>query len=162
MSDKDGFQWRKENVLITGTRLFTGASPDLARDVLNKTLDERVDADLHELVCGGAMGVDWWAMKWALRNEVTLHVVPARWKLYGKGAGPIRNTIMLADYRPKRVIGFWDGKSRGTQHMLKTALSAGVKITIVLITESDVTTLSSDNAEDLAYIESLLFRGDAK
>ena len=43
---------------------------------------------------------------------------PAKWTQQGKSAGFIRNTIM-ADYADVAII-FWNCKSKGTEHMIKT------------------------------------------
>ena len=45
-----------------------------------------------------------------------IHEFPADWEFYGKRAGFVRNKEMaaLADVG----LGFWDGKSKGTKHMI--------------------------------------------
>lgn len=76
--------------------------------------------DLHyEIVSGTARGADKLGEKYA--NEVGIPVkrFPADWNTHGKAAGPIRNTEM-AQYADM-LIAFWDGKSKGTNHMIRTA-----------------------------------------
>jgi len=53
---------------------------------------------------------------------------PANWKRYGKAAGPKRNQEM-ANYADV-LIAFWDGKSRGTKHMIELAKNRNLKIKI--------------------------------
>ena len=45
-------------------------------------------------------------------------IFPAQWNVYGKSAGFIRNAEM--GHYADAAICFWDGKSRGTQHMINT------------------------------------------
>lgn len=69
-----------------------------------------------ELVCGMAMGAD--LMAWQLwdANHMTIHEFKADWDTYGKSAGYRRNVDMgeFADV----AVCFWDGKSKGTKHMI--------------------------------------------
>lgn len=79
--------------------------------------------DISAVVCGMAPGVDTLGGRWAIRNGIPVVQMPANWDLYGKAAGPIRNAEMLkvAD----AVIVVWDGKSRGSAHMLMIAKASG-------------------------------------
>lgn len=81
---------------------------------------------IDEVVSGGARGVDSLGEKWANRNSVPVRVFPADWNAHGKAAGPIRNTEM-ANYADA-LIAIWDGESRGTSHMIRTAKSKGLKV----------------------------------
>jgi hypothetical protein len=69
-----------------------------------------------EIVSGGASGVDTLGEIWALRHNIPIKHFPARWKEYGRSAGMIRNEQMgrYAD----ALVAAWDGKSRGTRHMI--------------------------------------------
>ena len=57
--------------------------------------------------------------RYAISNGYAVERHPAKWQLYGKAAGPIRNRtmIMSADY----VICFWDYQSRGTASLIEYA-----------------------------------------
>jgi hypothetical protein len=72
-----------------------------------------------EIVSGGANGAD--KLGERLANEIgwSFKVFPADWDLNGKSAGYIRN-VEMAKYADACVC-FWDGKSRGTEHMIKIA-----------------------------------------
>lgn len=39
---------------------------------------------------------------------------------------------MLDVERPDRVLAFWDGRSRGTAHMIARAVEAGTPVEIIL------------------------------
>ena len=72
--------------------------------------------DINEIVCGEARGADSLGKRWAIENGIQIASFPADWNRYGRAAGARRNEEMgnYADY----VIAFWDGKSRGTKHMI--------------------------------------------
>ncbi len=50
--------------------------------------------------------------------------VPAKWNLHPRGAGAIRNRVMLS-HNPSLVSAFWDGESPGTFDCLKEAVRRG-------------------------------------
>lgn len=68
---------------------------------------------------GGANGVDKYVDKIARLMGFNVMIFPAEWEKYYKGAGMIRNKIMLeqSDY----LIAFWDGISRGTKGIIEIA-----------------------------------------
>lgn len=74
--------------------------------------------EITEVVSGGATGVDTLGENWAKANNIPVKVFPAQWDLHGKAAGFIRNEQM-AKYADA-LIAIWDGKSRGTEHMIRT------------------------------------------
>ena len=83
--------------------------------------------DIDELVCGMAQGPDLIGKEWALSlGKVGVKEFPADWKGYGKAAGFIRNGQMAA--YADALIAFWDGNSRGTDHMIHVALEEGLEI----------------------------------
>ena len=60
------------------------------------------------------------------RNFITQF--PADWNKQGKAARYKRNEQM-ANYA-NALIAFWDGKSKGTKHMIKLAKSRGLKTNV--------------------------------
>lgn len=88
-----------------------------------------------ELVSGGARGVDTLAKMFALNNNILFKefpVLPNEWKILGKGAGMIRNEKMLR--YGDSAVAFWDGKSKGTNHMINLFKKSGKPIEIAFIT----------------------------
>ncbi len=73
---------------------------------------------IPEIVSGGAQGVDFLAELYAKKKSLKFTEFKADWDKLGKRAGFVRNTQM-ADYAD-RLIAIWDGKSRGTLHMIDT------------------------------------------
>ncbi len=69
-----------------------------------------------EIVSGGAQGADALGERYALNKQIPLKVFSADWETHGKKAGILRN-IEMADYSDA-LIALWDGKSKGTFHMI--------------------------------------------
>ena len=94
------------------------------------------DADLIEIVSGGAEGADKLGEQFAEEYGLWCKVMPADWDKYGEQAGFIRNEEMI-DYVSsekcyKLLVAFWDGQSKGTQHCFNYAKEKGFHITIKL------------------------------
>jgi len=79
--------------------------------------------DVTEVVSGGARGVDSLGEEWAKARGIKVSRFPADWKRDGRGAGMIRNSVMLAE--ADAVVAVWDGESRGTLDMMRKAKKAG-------------------------------------
>lgn len=108
-------------VLICGDRNW--GDPELVRKVVDAFPDGTT------IVHGDARGADRHAHAAALRRGFRIRKYPAKWRQFGKGAGPIRNQQMLDDAKPELVIGFNKDihKSRGTKDMLTRAIKAGIE-----------------------------------
>jgi hypothetical protein len=80
------------------------------------------------VICGMARGADALGAVWARHHGLPVIEMPAQWDLYGKSAGYRRNVEMakVADV----LMAFWDGKSRGTAHMIQIAKDHGLPTTI--------------------------------
>ena len=76
--------------------------------------------DVDEIVSGCANGADQIGMSIASIRNIPVKKFPAEWNKYGKSAGFIRNAAM-GEYADA-LIAFWDGKSKGTQHMIRTMI----------------------------------------
>lgn len=104
--------------IIAGGRDFSNYN--LICTILNsyKKLPMFYGPKLEEIVCGDAHGADSLGARWGEEHGVPVKHFPANWSRYGKAAGFIRNAEM-GEYADT-LIAFWDGKSRGTAHMIKT------------------------------------------
>ncbi len=78
-----------------------------------------------EIVQGGARGADFIAKAWAEKHGIPCETFKAEWKRYGRGAGPIRNSAMLAT-NPDLVIAFPGG--RGTNDTVTKAEKLGIQV----------------------------------
>lgn len=108
------------------TTIIAG-SRTLGEDALYAALAE-CPWEITEVVSGGANGIDTCGELWATSNRIPWKRFPANWAVYGKSAGPVRNTQM-ADYA-QALLAVWDGKSRGTNHMISIAGSKSLRIMV--------------------------------
>lgn len=95
---------------FSDARLFEEALLGLVEGTL---ADYRVS-----IVTGMARGADELGYLYAQQHQIMCYPFPAKWHLYGKKAGMIRNSEMGA-FSDGALI-FWDGKSRGTANMIET------------------------------------------
>jgi hypothetical protein len=82
-----------------------------------------------QIVSGCAKGADKLGIKFAENNQISLRLMPADWDKHRKSAGYIRNAEM-AKYADMLLV-FWDGKSKGTKHMIETMQKLGKKVHVV-------------------------------
>lgn len=81
------------------------------------------------IVSGTANGADRLGEIYAKEKGYGIERFPADWDTYGKSAGYKRNAEM-ANYADA-LIAFWDGKSKGTSHMIDLAKAAGLYVEVV-------------------------------
>lgn len=114
-------------LIVAGSRDFN----DYA--LLSETLNEMANgvyADKEvSIVSGMARGADAMAAHFARENGVVLYECPADWDRLGKGAGFARNAQMARD--SDALLAFWDGRSPGTAHMIKTMTNMGKDVRVV-------------------------------
>lgn len=84
---------------------------------------------VFEIVSGGAKGADAIGEKLATEFNLPCTKFPARWDEHGKSARYKRN-IEMANYADA-LLAFWDGKSKGTKHMIDTAKSKGLIVSVI-------------------------------
>lgn len=107
-------------VLVTGGRDYQ------CQDTVDRTLNAIHDkSPIELLINGGAKGADTLCQHWAKLAGVRIHTQMAEWAKHGKAAGPMRNVAMLT-MKPDLLVAFPGGK--GTEHMVKTATSLGMKV----------------------------------
>jgi hypothetical protein len=111
-----------QTVLVCGSRSWRDATVIQRRFA---AFPERV-----RVIHGDAIGADKTAGTVARYLGHLVEVYPADWRAYGRAAGIIRNLEMLKQ-RPDLVLAFWDGRSRGTKHMIDAAREQGVPVEIV-------------------------------
>lgn len=81
----------------------------------------------NDVIVHGACptGLDATVAKWCAENDVIQEPHPAKWSLYGKAAGPMRNQEM-ADAGADECLA-WPG-GRGTADMVARAEVAGIRV----------------------------------
>lgn len=84
----------------------------------------------HEIVIvsGGARGADRLGETYAKDKGYRVVIYPAKWDVYGKRAGYVRNEQMAKN--ADALIAFWDGESMGTRHMIDLAAKYGLKVSV--------------------------------
>ena len=77
--------------------------------------------EITEVVSGGAHGIDKAGEQWAEVSGIPIKQFLADWENHGKAAGIYRN-IDMAEYADA-LIAIWDGKSKGTLHMINSMVN---------------------------------------
>ena len=78
---------------------------------------------------GHARGADKLGEAYAQSKGYDVKIMPADWETYGKSAGYKRNEAMAGV--SDALVAFWDGKSRGTMHMINLAKAKGLRVHVV-------------------------------
>lgn len=123
--------------IIAGSRDFDDF-PKLMNsciDILFKITDQHSDLDKIRIVSGAARGADRLGEQYAKVAGYEVSRFPADWDGLGKRAGYVRNAEMakyaMAGGNYGVLIAFWDGKSKGTKHMINLAEKYGLEVYIV-------------------------------
>lgn len=82
-----------------------------------------------EIVSGCAKGADTLGIQFAEKYGLKLAKFPADWDQYGKRAGYLRNEQM-AKYADV-LFAFWDGTSKGTNHMINLARDNNLDVHVI-------------------------------
>lgn len=78
------------------------------------------------IVSSTANGVDKAGELWAQRANLPVVKYPADWEGLGKRAGYVRNAKMAEN--AYALVAVWDGRSKGTKHMIDLAKTKGLII----------------------------------
>jgi hypothetical protein len=124
-----------KRVLICGDRNWTDYSL-IARTILDirrKSVDFISNRVPLVIIEGKAPGADTMGGIAGKALGCTVIEFPAKWHLYQKAAGPIRNQQMLDEGKPDLVVAFHDDleNSKGTKDMVTRATKVGVEVRIV-------------------------------
>lgn len=114
-------------IIVAGSRNFDNY------DLLSSELTKYIASYEVVIVSGTAKGADRLGERFATDNGFEIRRFPADWNKYGKSAGVIRNREM-ADYASKGngiLFAFWDGKSKGTEHMITIANKCDLEVHVV-------------------------------
>ena len=121
-------------IIIAGSRDFNDYEL-LKKSAIEIITKKTMLPDLTRIVSGGARGADTLGERFA--NEMGLEIsrfIPD-WDGLGKRAGYVRNAEMakfaVEDDNDGMLIAFWDGKSRGTKHMIDLAKRYGLEVHVM-------------------------------
>lgn len=112
-------------IIIAGSRSFNDYN--ILCSVCNIILQDQKEI---EIVSGTAKGADKLGEKYAKEHGYSIKQFFPKWDVYGKSAGYIRNEEM-AKYAEGLIV-FWDGKSKGTKHMIDLAKKYNLKVRVHL------------------------------
>ena len=110
-------------IIVAGGRDFSDYM------LLKEKLDYVLKFGEFEIVSGKASGADTLGEKYALENYLRIAEFQADWDRYGKKAGYLRNEEM-AKYADGCIV-FWNGKSKGTKHMIDLAKKHNIPVAII-------------------------------
>lgn len=123
-------------IIIAGSRTFNDYK------LLHKTMVDVIrDREFTEcsnirIISGTANGADKLGERYAREKYLNLTEMPAEWDKYGRKAGYIRNEQMAKfateDDNIGVLVAFWDGKSKGTKHMIDLAYKYGLEVHTVM------------------------------
>jgi hypothetical protein len=110
-------------VIIAGGRDFNDY------DKMVAICDELLHNDKDIVIVSGmANGADKLGERYAKDRGYDVSYYPARWDKYGKSAGYKRNVEMAEN--GDMLIAFWDGKSKGTKHMIDIASRLNLRVVV--------------------------------
>jgi hypothetical protein len=116
-------------VIVAGSRNFEDDA--LMERKLDNILRNKVKEYDIEIIEGDASGADKAGGRYADSKGYRKTVMPADWDGYGLSAGPRRNEEMARYAVGGGCVCFWDGKSKGTRHMIEMAKKYKLNILIV-------------------------------
>lgn len=111
-------------IIIAGSRNFTNKLGLF--QVCDKIIKNNFSGRTITILSGTARGADRLGEIYAEERGYSLDRYPAEWDKYGKSAGYKRNEKMAKN--AKVLIAFWDGKSKGTKHMIDLANLWGLRV----------------------------------
>lgn len=115
----------KKKVIVAGSRDFNNIDLLISKlDILLQNIKSEI-----QIISGGAKGADTYGETYATLRGHSIKTFLPDWDNHGKSAGYRRNEAM-AEHSDLCVV-FWDGKSRGTQHIINTAKKSNIPLRIV-------------------------------
>nr|WP_317413120.1 hypothetical protein [uncultured Solibaculum sp.] len=102
-----------------------------SRNLMVTDLQQYLPKDTTEIVSGGARGIDACAKEFAFRKGLILTEFLPKYEKFGRYA-PLKRNLQIINYADE-VIAFWDGKSRGTKHVIESCKLRNIKITVYRI-----------------------------
>lgn len=84
--------------------------------------------NITEVLVGDAKGIDAMVKEICETAGIPCTVFRADWKKHGRGAGPSRNGLMVAE--ADALVAVWDGQSAGTMDCIAQAQQKGIPVYI--------------------------------
>lgn len=111
-------------IAIVGSRNISNISLEdyISKEALTKT---------EEIVTGGAKGIDSLAKNFANKNYKKLTVFLPEYSKY-RWVAPLKRNELISLHADEAYI-FWDGKSKGTKHIINCFEKQSKKINLFII-----------------------------
>ena len=106
-----------------------------SRSIISFALEDFLPEGVTEIVSGGAKGVDTVARNYANANGLLLTEFLPDYKRFGRVA-PLKRNDLIVEYADM-VLAFWDGKSTGTEYVIKKCKALGKPIKIFRIKQEN-------------------------
>lgn len=121
---------KKSRIIVCGGRHFDDYA--CLESVMAKVMsDLGLKLPEIEIVSGHCQGADQLGETYAERHGISCKVFPAQWEVYGRAAGPVRNSEMIkyaAESEVPVVVAFVSPRSRGTMDTVKKAKKQGFRV----------------------------------
>lgn len=119
-------------VLITGSRFWRNQDAIMSKLMIEIALANQHNETLLILHGDCESGADRLAETICETHGIHSARVKARWTKFGKGAGPVRNDVMV-QLKPDKVLAFHAdlSKSKGTKDCVERAKAAGIVYEVI-------------------------------
>lgn len=94
-------------------------------------LEQFMPKGTSEIISGGSDGADQLAEEYAQRNHLPIKIFRPDYKQYHKAA-PLQRNLSIIRYSDF-VLALWDGKSRGTAHVIHNCILEYTHVHVLLI-----------------------------
>jgi len=103
-----------------------------SRNLQMQNIGDYLPKGVTEIVTGGAKGIDQCARQYATTSGIKLTEFLPEYTRYGRYVAPLKRNLQIIEYSDV-LIAFWDGKSKGTKHVIDNAELMGKEITVHII-----------------------------
>lgn len=79
--------------------------------------EELMPKNINQIISGGAKGIDISARDYAANHNIPLTEILPEYELYGRSAPLKRNDLIIR--LSDEIYVFWDGKSRGSDYVIR-------------------------------------------
>ena len=104
-----------------------------SRGIKSADVGRLLPPETTEIISGGARGVDTLAQAYAQEHGIPVRIFLPDYSRYGRGAPLKRNEQIAREC--DLLIAVWDGKSRGTAHVVAFARKLGREVRVYLAGE---------------------------
>ena len=101
-----------------------------SRNLVVNDLEKYLPENTTQIISGGAKGIDLCAEEYAVTHGLPLMIYLPDYESFGRPA-PLKRNIAIIE-NADIVLAFWDGKSRGTKHVIENCKKRGIPVKIFI------------------------------